>query len=235
MTTGFVLKLKRAESPFYRWLKSCIRAFWTLEIPAFNLLVPLWKVVASLRSVWYEVWLRMCVVVYRGPLFRSACESVGKRLYLELVPNISGHTRIRIGDDVRISGALSIASSRVLDNPELIVGNRVFLGHQVTLKASRSIVIEDDVLVAGQCYIADGDDHPTNMEARIQALPPRAEDLRSIRICRGAWIGRCSHIFKGVTVGEGAIVAAGSIVVKDVAPFTVVAGNPARVVKELEH
>ncbi|HXB75636.1 MAG TPA: acyltransferase [Candidatus Acidoferrales bacterium] len=234
MTIGFILKIKRAETPFYRWLKSSIKAFWAVEIPVFNLLVPLWKVVAWLRGIWSELWLRLCVVVYRGPLFRSACESVGKRLYLELLPNINGHTHIRIGDDVRISGALSIVSGRVLDHPELIVGNRVFLGHQVALCVSRGIVIEDDVLVAAQCYIADNDNHPTDMESRIQGMPPRPEGIRSVRICRGAWIGRCSHILKGVTIGEGAIVAAGSVVVKDVPPFTVVAGNPARVVKELE-
>src|ERR1035438_3005963 len=132
MTVGFVLKIKRAETPFYKWLKGAIKAFWTAEIPVFNLFVPLWKVVAWTRGIWYELWLRLCVIVYRGPLFRSACESVGKRLYLELIPNIGGHARIRIGDDVRISGALHIASGRVLDNPELTIGNRVFLGHQVT-------------------------------------------------------------------------------------------------------
>jgi acetyltransferase-like isoleucine patch superfamily enzyme len=230
----FVLKIKRAETPFYRWLKAFVKAFWTAEMPVFNLFVPLWKCLGWIRYIHYELWLRACVVVYRGPLFRGVCESVGKRLYLELVPNVNGHARIRIGDDVRISGALQILSGRVIDRPELIIGNRVFLGHQVTLKASRSIIIEDDVLVAANCYIADTDDHPLDMESRISGMPPRPEDIRPIRICRGAWIGRCSHIFKGVTIGEGAVVAAGSIVVKDVAPFTVVAGNPARLVKELE-
>lgn len=231
----FVLKLKRAETPFYKWLKRTIRQFWTCEIPLFNLLVPLWRLIALVWIVWRELWLRFCVVVYRGPLFRSRCESVGKRLYMELIPNISGHTRIRIGDDVRISGALHIGSGKVLDDPELTIGNRVFLGHQVTLKASRRIVIEDDVFVAAQCYIADTDDHPLDSASRIQGLPPRPEDIRPVVIGRGAWIGRCSHVFKGVTVGEGAVVAACSVVVRDVPPFTVAAGNPARVVKELDH
>jgi acetyltransferase-like isoleucine patch superfamily enzyme len=47
-----------------------------------------------------------------------------------------------------------------------------------------------------------------------------------------AWIGFNSIIMKGVNVGEGAVVAAGSVVVKDVAPFTVVGGNPAQFIKE---
>ncbi|MDH4236354.1 MAG: hypothetical protein OEV17_03815 [Nitrospira sp.] len=48
-----------------------------------------------------------------------------------------------------------------------------------------------------------------------------------------AWIGLDAIILKGVTIGEGAIVGAGSVVSKDVPPFTIVAGNPARVVREL--
>ena len=49
-----------------------------------------------------------------------------------------------------------------------------------------------------------------------------------------AWIGFNAIILKGVTIGEGSVVAAGAVVTKDVEPYTVVAGNPARVVKRLE-
>ena len=54
-----------------------------------------------------------------------------------------------------------------------------------------------------------------------------------IKICKNAWIGTRSIILKGVTIGEGAIVAAGSVVTKDVPPYTLVAGNPAIVKKKL--
>ena len=55
-----------------------------------------------------------------------------------------------------------------------------------------------------------------------------------IRICRGAWIGARAVIMKGVTVGEGAVVGTGSVVMRDVPPYTVVLGNPARVIRELD-
>ena len=48
-----------------------------------------------------------------------------------------------------------------------------------------------------------------------------------------AWIGFKSSVLKGVTIGRGAIIAAGSVVTKDVPPFTLVAGNPAKVIREL--
>ena len=57
--------------------------------------------------------------------------------------------------------------------------------------------------------------------------------MAPIRIADKAWLGMNVTVLKGVTIGEGAVVAAGSIVTKDVPPWTLVAGNPARVIKEL--
>ncbi|MBK8021791.1 MAG: hypothetical protein IPK19_10285 [Chloroflexi bacterium] len=56
--------------------------------------------------------------------------------------------------------------------------------------------------------------------------------MAPIRICDKAWIGFNAVILKGVTIGEGAIVGAGSVVTKDVPAWTVVAGNPARIIRE---
>ena len=57
---------------------------------------------------------------------------------------------------------------------------------------------------------------------------------KPIKICSHAWIGMNVIILKGVTIGEGAIVAAGSVVTKDVAPWTIVAGNPALFVRNIK-
>ncbi|WP_369813950.1 DapH/DapD/GlmU-related protein [Flavobacterium sp. KJJ] len=59
-------------------------------------------------------------------------------------------------------------------------------------------------------------------------------DSKPIKICSNAWIGMNCIILKGVTIGEGAIVGAGSVVTKDVPAWTVVGGNPAVVIKKLE-
>lgn len=81
------------------------------------------------------------------------------------------------------------------------------------------------------------------MDWRIRSGDPRrwAEGIKNwegvvmgpVRIEDHAWVGFNVIILKGVTIGEGAIVAAGSVVTKDVPAFTVVAGNPARVIREL--
>ena len=70
-------------------------------------------------------------------LFKTYCVSCGRKLYLELVPSISGPVKIFVGNQVYISGVLGIASGHVLDAPELHIKDRVFLGHQVSFRVSR--------------------------------------------------------------------------------------------------
>jgi len=232
--SGFILKVKRAETPFYAGLKDLAKTVRTVRMPVPDVLRPMYRGLSHLGVLRYETSLRLKVFFYREPMFRSMCAQVGERLYLELTPAVSGHVKITVGDDVRISGALSIACGRVIDDPELVIGNRVFLGHGVVLRPNRKIEIEEDVLVAGGCYLSDSDDHPLDRASRVAGFPAPAERIKPILIRRGAWLGRNACIFKGVTVGEGAVVGAASVVTRDVPPFTVVGGNPARVLREIE-
>jgi acetyltransferase-like isoleucine patch superfamily enzyme len=225
--------VKRADTPFYAGLKRIAKAILTFHIPVPGLVKPFFRLLYGLHFAIIGSFRRIRVLFYAEPLFRSRCESVGKSLSLERLPYVAGHPRIVIGDNVRLSGWIGFASGHILDHPEVIIGNRVFLGDGVTLKANRQIVIEDDVLISQGCYIGDSDDHPIDLEARIAGRPSAAEEIRPVRIARGAWIGRRSLILKGVTIGEGAIVGAASIVTKDVPPFSIAAGNPARVIRSL--
>jgi acetyltransferase-like isoleucine patch superfamily enzyme len=231
---GLALKIKRAETPFYARLKRCIKLLLTFRVPVPRLLFPILRAVYAVRMATPEIFRRLMVVFFREPLFRSKCEHVGKRLRLERLPYISGHARIRIGDDVFISGSLAITSGRMLDHPELTIGNNVFLGHGTTIKANRQVVIEDGVLVAQECYIADCDDHPLNRKSRMEGAPAPVEKIKPVRIGRGAWLGRGCYILKGVTIGEGAVIGAASVVTTDVPPFSIAVGNPARVIRQIE-
>ena len=87
--------------------------------------------------------------------------------------------------------------------------------------------------IAGSVYILDSSGHPSDPEDRKRGLPPADSEVRPVVIEDNVWLGARSMIFPGVTVGEGSVVAAGSIVMADVPPYTVVAGNPARRVASL--
>jgi acetyltransferase-like isoleucine patch superfamily enzyme len=112
------------------------------------------------------------------------------------------------------------------------VGRGVFIGNFVMFDSEypELIEIEDEVSIAlGSIVIAHSAGSPFQSRLKLAGSPPQKVVLR-----RGCWIGAGAIILPGTTVGEAAIVAAGSVVNQDVPPYTVVAGNPARPVKKLD-
>lgn len=100
-----------------------------------------------------------------------------------------------------------------------------------TISAAERIVIDDDVLIGAGCLIADSDFHPIAYEHRD--MPEKTLNA-PVHICAGAFIGARSIVLKGVTIGRGSVVGAGSVVTRDIPPGVIAAGNPARVVRTIE-
>lgn len=105
------------------------------------------------------------------------------------------------------------------------LGKNVFINHACSFLDIGGIIIEDDVMIGPRVNITS-ENHPLDPSDRKALIP------RPVRIRRNAWIGAGATILPGVTVGENAVVAAGAVVSRDVPPNTVVAGVPAKVVKE---
>ncbi|HZQ54245.1 MAG TPA: acyltransferase [Bryobacteraceae bacterium] len=171
----------------------------------------------------------LITVLYRHPLFQSRCASFGKNVSIDGLPFISGHTEIHIGDDVYLGGKIAIHSGRILEAPVLKIGNRAQIGWNTNITVNQEVIIEDDAIVAYDCRISDSDGHPRQADLRAQHCPPDPKDIRPVRICRNAWVGNGAHIMKGVTIGEGAVVGANSVVINDVPPYCLALGNPAEV------
>lgn len=129
------------------------------------------------------------------------------------------------------------------------IGNNVHMG-MTTFICRNGITIEDDVTMAWDITLYDHNSHSIYWNEREndnhQCYKDYTEfknnivnkdwsNVRSapIKICSKAWIGFGVTILKGVTIGEGAVVGAKSLVTKDVAPWTIVGGNPAKVIKEI--
>ena len=230
---NLALRVKRADTPFHRRLKSAAVKAGRMRVPLPLPWIWVIQAVHLTRLAGRVACRRLCVMLYRDPLFRQRCESVGENLYLERLPSVTGHVRISMGANVTISGSLDIVASRVCDDPELRVGDGVFLGHQVVLHPNRCIVIESDVLIANGCFITDSNEHPLNYDRRIRKEPCTPDEIRPVIIRRGAWLGRGCTVLRGVEIGEGAVVGAGSVVTKSIPPHTIVQGNPAVVVRVL--
>lgn len=88
-------------------------------------------------------------------------------------------------------------------------------------------------MIASSVRLFDAPGHPIDAALRKAGNPANSEDVRPICIHDNVWIGAGAVIFPGVTVGEGSVVATGAIVVNDVPPYTMVGGNPARLIQRL--
>ncbi len=106
-------------------------------------------------------------------------------------------------------------------------GRNVFVNHGCTAMDLGGIDIGDDVMVGPNVQLISSG-HPLDPATRRSQIT-----TGPIRIGRGAWIAAGATILQGVTVGDDAVVAAGAVVTKDVAPRTLVAGVPARMIREL--
>lgn len=106
----------------------------------------------------------------------------------------------------------------------LKMGSFVAIDDSADLYSAAPITIGTKVAISREAFICTAS-HDSSQAWRPLVTKP-------ITICDGVWIGARAIVLPGVTIGEGAIVAAGAVVTKDVEPFTIVGGNPAKVIKE---
>ena len=156
--------------------------------------------------------------------------------------------RTLIGKDSMI-GCTFIFES---DEGFIKIGDRTFINGGTNLISRSYIDIGNDVTIGWGCYIYDHNSHSLDWQDRADDIKQQRMDYlngnnftvnkdwsnvksKPIKICDKVWIGFDVVILKGVTIGEGAIVGARSVVTKDVEPWTVVAGNPVKFIKNIEH
>jgi acetyltransferase-like isoleucine patch superfamily enzyme len=183
--------------------------------------------------------LRKLIAFLRKRRNTGKVSSLGKNsLLLGYVDKRAAKSRIDIGSDCLIQGTLVTETS----DSRIRIGDNVFVGGGTTIDCVVSVTIENDVLISYDCMLADSDNHSIKYSLRKKDLADwkSAEKhdwgttiSRPVLLSKGAWIGAKAIILKGVTIGEGAIVGAGSVVTKDVPPYTIVAGNPAKIIREI--
>lgn len=124
----------------------------------------------------------------------------------------------------------------------IAVGDYCYVGDGAKIWSATNIKIGNRVLISHYVTIVDNLTHPLNPQARHEQFKAIISTGHPDRIDLGeapvtleddVWVGASAIILKGVTVGEGAVVGAGSVVTSNVKPYTVVAGNPAKFVKEI--
>ena len=132
------------------------------------------------------------------------------------------------GSNVRFSALTSDFTYR-----NVTIGNDVYIGpHALFLCTESQIFIGNKVLFGPHVTIIGGDHRITDVGRFIyDVLDKHPEDDQDVHIEDDVWIGTNTTLLKGVTVGRGAVVAAGALVVKDIPPYAIVGGVPAKVLK----
>ncbi len=149
---------------------------------------------------------------------------LGKRITLRGRPKVVNQGRMTFGERVRLDSTVATLELVTLPGGHLEIGNNVFINYGTSLVASTHVKIGNDCLIGTHVMVMDCDFHRVEDKAwDTTGAPVILEDR--------VWLANRSIVLKGVTIGHDAVVAAGSVVTRDVPPRTVVAGVPARVVR----
>ena len=145
---------------------------------------------------------------------------------------------IKIGNNCEILGSLiSMADGKIEIGDYTEIRGDSFVGSVESIKIGNYVIISNNV------RIYDNNNHPISPDARKEmckngfygdAWRWTHADRKPVVIEDNVWIGEQSTILKGVTIGEGSVIGCHSVVTKDVPPYCVAAGNPAKVVKKIE-
>ncbi|SDI77988.1 transferase hexapeptide (six repeat-containing protein) [Frankineae bacterium MT45] len=163
----------------------------------------------------------------RGRVVGAIGVSAGKRpIFLGSRPRLLGSGDIRVGDYLLVSGATQRVTLCAEAGAVLEIGDCCFINQGVTLSARERITIGHNVMFGDGATLLDTDFHQVDASAPIKTRP--------IVIGDNVWISRDVLVGPGVTIGAGSVVAAASVVTRDVPAGVLVAGSPARVIRELD-
>ena len=146
------------------------------------------------------------------------------RITLRGRPYVVNEGRMTFGDRVRLVSNVATLELVTLPTGHLEIGNNVFINYGSSLVSSAHLKVGDDCLIGTHVMIMDCDFHRVEDKMWDTTGQPIVIEDR-------AWLGNRSIILKGVTIGHDAVVAAGSVVTRDVPSATLVAGVPAKVVR----
>jgi acetyltransferase-like isoleucine patch superfamily enzyme len=154
------------------------------------------------------------------------CTSVGPWTRVVGRVSVNNHGTMIVGERVQIISHHARTVLTTFWNGRLVIGDRTYINYGVDIAATGLVTIGADCLIGTHVSIIDNDFH--ELTDRLETPTPKP-----VSVGDNVWIGNRAIILPGVTIGEGAVVGAGSVVTRDVAARAVVAGNPARVVREL--
>lgn len=175
--------------------------------------------------------------VYTGFIRRRFAHFGRNSLIGVPVVKVSGAQFIHIGDNTEIAQGVLLTAwpGRITSSPELFIGNDCHIGAHSHISAAVSIHIGDNLLTGPNVLITDNSHG--SFERQLLDIHPSKRPLTSkgrVIIGKNVWLGANVCIMPDVTIGDGAIIAANSVVTHDVPAYSMAAGAPAKIIKSIE-
>lgn len=167
-------------------------------------------------AFFYMTWLRL------------AGMKIGKGTYFSKITVTWPH-QVKIGDNCRLEHNIYFHYDGIYSNGQSIcIGNNVFVGNNTEFNISDKIIIGNNCLIASGCrFIDHNHGYEKKYLIRNQIAPKQGINIES-----DVWLGCNVIILKGVSIGEGVVVAAGSVVTKSIPPYEIWGGVPAKKIKD---
>ena len=178
----------------------------------------------------YKSWLNRQILLSHNILIGTNFQ-IGPQNNILFIPE-GGH--INIGDDVKINTPVEFVTNTLnFKDVSISIGDGTHIGFNNSIRAAKRITIGKKCILAPFVTIIDTNAHPLDPDKRLKCERIPDHEIRPVEIGNNVWIGERAIITPGVRIGDGAIVGANAVVIKDVPEKTIVAGNPAKVVKKL--
>lgn len=227
MISNIMLKIKRQETPFYEWVYKSAKSARRMSFPCIPFVHSTLYQIVSKGS---ELWRTAKHAFWVTPIFKSRCiGGKGMKVFNGLPWISSENIVIHVGENVNFVGRESFTSGHSgYENPFVKIGNRCTIGFMNSFSVSKSVTIGDDTVIGSLCSFSDNDGHPLSASKRRVHGAVDYGDIKPIVLGKNVWLGERCIILKGVTIGNNSIIAAGSIVTKDVPAGEIWGGSPAK-------
>lgn len=204
------------------------------------------RIIVALVKFWAKIYswnTSRRVKKWRTLLYSKWAETafarVGKWCYIEYPIYIKGGEGICIGDGFNTLPRLRLETYAEHNgssfSPQLTIGNNVCFNSDCHVGCIGRISIGNNVLFASRVFVTDHFHGATNSRADL-LIPPSERILEfkgDVTIEDDVWIGEGVAILPGVTIGKGAVIGANSVVTKDIPPYCIAAGIPAKIIRDL--
>jgi len=224
---------KTSDSVLAQLIKSLWLKSKAIEMPNIPFLFKMFYII---HIVLKQIISDILRISYYTPLFKSRLSNNPKQLYLYGgLPVVIGSLDITIGNKVRLAAMTTISGRAVGKTiPQLIIGDNVGIAWRTSISVGNNITIGNNVRIAGDCYLAGYPGHPVNAKSRALGEPDTDSQVGDIILEEDVWLATGVKVMPGVTIGRGTIVAAGSVVTKNLPRYVLAAGAPARIIKSIE-